>query len=73
MRLRELHERSDIITVNRRLNPKIWDGDSLDPAVAQKLKEIADAFQEFIGIDLDVVDYTITGVMPTIPGLNTAT
>ena len=61
MRLRELHERSDIITVNRRLNPKIWDGDSLDPAVAQKLKEIADAFQEFIGIDLDVVDYTITG------------
>ena len=61
MRLRELHERSDIITVNRRLNPKIWDGDQLDPAVAQKLKEIADAFQEFIGIDLDVVDYTITG------------
>jgi hypothetical protein len=61
MRLRELHERSDIITVNRRLNPKIWDGEELDPAVAQKLKEIADAFQEFIGIELDVVDYTITG------------
>ena len=61
MRLRELHERSDIITVNRRLNPKIWDGEELDPAVAQKLKEIANAFQEFIGIDLDVVDYTITG------------
>jgi hypothetical protein len=61
MRLRELHERSDLITVNRRLNPKIWDGEELDPAVAQKLKEIADAFQEFIGVDLDVVDYTITG------------
>lgn len=61
MRLRELHERSDIITVNRRLNPKIWDGDQLDPAVADKLKEIATAFEEFIGIDLDVVDYTITG------------
>jgi hypothetical protein len=61
VRLRELQERSDFITVNKRLNPKIWDGDSLDPAVAQKLKEIADAFQEFIGIDLDVVDYTITG------------
>lgn len=61
MRLRELQERSDLITVNRRLNPKIWDGDQLDPAVAQKLKEIADAFQEFIGVDLDVVDYTITG------------
>jgi len=61
MRLRELQERSDIITVNRRLNPKIWDGDTLDPAVAAKLKEIALAFEEFIGIDLDVVDYTITG------------
>ncbi len=61
MRLRELHERSDIITVNRRLNPKIWDGEELDPAVAQKLKEIALAFEEFNGVDLDVVDYTITG------------
>ena len=61
MRLRELQERSDLITVNRRLNPKIWNGDTLDPAVAQKLKEIAVAFEEFIGIDLNVVDYTITG------------
>jgi len=61
MRLRELQERSDLITVNRRLNPKIWDGDTLDPAVASKLKEIAQAFEEFIGIDLNVVDYTITG------------
>ena len=61
MRLRELQERSDLITVNRRLNPKIWNGDTLDLAVAQKLKEIALAFEEFIGIDLNVVDYTITG------------
>jgi hypothetical protein len=61
MRLSELQEQSNIITVNRRLNPKIWDGDTLDPVVAQKLKEIALAFEEFIGIDLDVVDYTITG------------
>ena len=29
--------------------------------VKAKLKEIAAAFQEFVGIDLDVVDYTITG------------
>jgi hypothetical protein len=61
MRLRELHERADIITVNRRLNPKIWEGDDLSPAVAEKLKEIAQAFEEFIGVDLNVVDYTITG------------
>lgn len=61
MRLRELRERSDLITVNRRLNPKIWDGDQLDPAVAGKLKQIAQAFEKFIGVDLNIVDYTITG------------
>jgi len=43
------------------LNPRIWDGDELSPAVAEKLKQIAQAFEEFIGVDLDVVDYTITG------------
>ena len=61
MKLREFQESSDIVTVNRRLNPKIWDQDELDPIVKAKLKEIAAAFQEFVGIDLDVVDYTITG------------
>ena len=61
MRLRELNESADIVTVNRRLNPKIWDGDSLDIEVAAKLEDIAEAFREFIGIDLNVVDYTITG------------
>jgi len=58
--LREFAE-TPLVTVNRRLNPKIWNGDKLNPAVAEKLKEIADAFQEFIGIDLNIVDYTITG------------
>lgn len=61
MRLRELLESTDLVTINRRLNPKIWDGDSLNSAVISKLKEIAQAFEEFIGIDLDVIDYTITG------------
>jgi hypothetical protein len=61
MRLRELHEQSNVITINRRLNPKIWDGDRLDPEVIAKLKDIAIAFEEFIGVDLDVIDYTITG------------
>jgi hypothetical protein len=60
MLLREFAE-TPLVTVNRRLNPKIWHGGELDPEVAQKLKEIADAFQEFIGIDLNIVDYTITG------------
>jgi len=61
MRLRELNERSNIVTVNRRLNPKIWERDRLKPEVVDKLKDIARAFEEFVGIELDVVDYTVTG------------
>lgn len=61
MRLRELNERSEIVTVNRRLNPKIWEGGTLKPEVKSKLVEIARAFEEFVGIELEVEDYTITG------------
>lgn len=61
MRLRELNERSEFVTVNRTLNPKIWDGDSLRLEVKQKLIQIARAFEEFVGIDLEVEDYTVTG------------
>ncbi len=61
MRLRELNERSEIVTVNRRLNPKIWEGGTLKPEVKSKLIEIARAFEEFVGIELEVEDYTITG------------
>ena len=61
MRLRQLTESSDLVTVNRRLNPKLWSDGKLDPQVINKLKEIAIAFEEFIGIELNVVDYTLTG------------
>ena len=62
MRLRELNESlSQLVTVNRRLNPKIWNGDKLDLEVSAKLEQIAEAFVKFIGIDLAVTDYTITG------------
>lgn len=50
-----------LITVNNTLNPKIWEGQHLRSDVIEKLAEIAAAFEEFIGIDLNVVDYTITG------------
>jgi hypothetical protein len=60
MRLNDLLE-EQLITVNKNLNPKIWEGDSLKREVRTKLYEIARAFEEFIGIDLDIVDYTITG------------
>jgi len=61
MRLRELNESADIVTVNRRLNPKIWNDGTLNIEVAAKLQDIAEAFKEFIGIDINVIDYTITG------------
>ncbi len=61
MRLNQLFERADIVTVNTKLNPKIWENDQLKPEVIDKLKDIARAFEEFVGIDLDVIDYTITG------------
>jgi hypothetical protein len=63
MRVKELlHESiSQFVTVNKQLNPKLWREGSLDPQVESKLLEIARAFEEFIGIDLPVKDYTITG------------
>lgn len=61
MRLRQLDEGLGLVTVNRRLNPKLWEDNRLKLEVASKLKDIARAFEEFIGIELDVIDYTITG------------
>lgn len=61
MKFRELDESEEFATVNRELNPKIWQGGRLDGRVRLKLIEIARAFVDFVGIDLDVEDYTITG------------
>jgi len=61
MRIRHIFEQVDYVTINRRLNPKIWSQEELKPEVKSKLIEIAEVFQEFIGIDIDVIDYTITG------------
>lgn len=61
MRLRELSDSSSFVTVNKTLNPRIWSKSGLDPEVREKLLKIAAAFEEFIGVDLPVEDYTITG------------
>lgn len=61
MRINEVLDTAKLIKVNKNLNPKIWVDGKLKPEVVAKLKEIAAAFEEFIGIDLEVVDYTITG------------
>jgi hypothetical protein len=52
---------SEFVTVNSKLNPKIWQDGALDPQVGEKLIEIAKAFEKFVGVDLEVIDYTITG------------
>jgi len=47
---------------NDTLNPAIWDDDVLKPEVAEKLKEIADEFIEYLEVpELDVTDLIITG------------
>lgn len=62
MRLFEVLEKpTPVVTVNKILNPKIWHDGVLDPAVTDKLNDIAVAFKEFVGVDIDVVDVTITG------------
>lgn len=61
MRLRDILTESKYVTVNTRLNPKIWRDGRLDPLVREKLIKIAQAFEEFVGVDLPVKDYTITG------------
>jgi hypothetical protein len=59
MLLRELFSKS--ITVNKILNPKLWQDGDLDPEVERKLIKIAKAFEEFVGVDLEVTDVTVTG------------
>lgn len=61
MRVKEIFESAKLVTINKNLNPKLWKDGKLNPAVRSKLIEIGQAFEEFIGIDLNVIDYTITG------------
>jgi len=63
MRITDLlnEENSEYVKINRRLNPKLWVDGQLKPEIKKQLLKIAEKFEEFIGIDLDVIDYTITG------------
>jgi len=44
-----------------KLNPEIWEHGKLRPEVKEKLLEVAEAFLEFIEIDVDVEDILFTG------------
>lgn len=50
-----------VVTINKRLNPKIWDDNQLKPDVRERLLKIARAFEQFVAVDLDLVDVTVTG------------
>jgi hypothetical protein len=54
---------ADAVKFHNRLNPRLWDSEEhLRPEVQSKLLEIAEYFQEFLGVpDLDVKDITISG------------
>jgi len=60
MKFNEILE-EQVVTVNKNLNPKLWDDGQLKREIRTKLYEIAQAFEEFVGVDLDVIDYTVTG------------
>ena len=53
---------SDAVKFHKTLNPRLWGSDeNLLPEVREKLLAIAEDFQEFLGLDLEVKDVTISG------------
>ena len=51
----------EFITVNKTLNPKLWQNGKMDPEVVAKLIQIGKHFEKFVGVDLPVIDYIVTG------------
>ena len=53
---------TDAVKFHDHLNPKIWGQDeNLLPEVREKLLAIAEDFKDFLGLDLEVKDITISG------------
>jgi hypothetical protein len=52
----------DAVKFNNKLNPKIWQGQTMRPEVREKLLAIAEDFKEFLGLtDVEVKDITVSG------------
>jgi RNA polymerase sigma factor (sigma-70 family) len=52
----------DAVKFNNKLNPRIWDADEkMRPEVREQLLRIADDFREFLGIDVELKDITVSG------------
>jgi len=50
---------------HQQLNPKLWDGDILRPEVKNTLLKIAKKFEEFVDLNIPVIDIQITGGQTT--------
>ena len=62
MRLDEFQQLDLAVNFHDELNPKLWDGDQLQPDVRRALLKIANHFKDFLGIDtFDLLDITISG------------
>jgi hypothetical protein len=64
MNIHELdsYDLGDAVKFNDQLNPRIWGADEkMLPEVREQLLRIADDFREFLGIDVEVHDITISG------------
>jgi hypothetical protein len=52
----------DAVKFNDRLNPRIWDtNEKMRPEVREQLLKISDDFRQFLGIDVEVKDITVSG------------
>lgn len=49
------------VVFHKELNPKIFSNERMKPDIRQGLLKIAEHFQEFIGVKLDIVDITVSG------------
>ena len=63
MKVNDLHLDEDTIKFSDVLNTDIWVNEELKPQVYKKLMEIADAFIEYLDLDLNIVDIQFTGSM----------
>lgn len=62
MRLNEFEQLNLAVNFHDELNPRLWEGDRLQPEVRQSLLRIASHFQDFLGVDVfDLLDITISG------------
>jgi hypothetical protein len=52
---------SNAVQFHDELNPNLFEGDKLRSDIRKGLLKIAEHFEEFIGVELDVVDVTISG------------